>query len=349
LHLPALTRDLEIDYTVYSLTIPEKVRFRYRLEGVDQSWQDVGSRRQAYFSNLKPGRYHFNVSASNNDGLWNETGASLDFAIAPAFYQTRSFIALCAVAGAVLLYLLYMLRLRQVERQFNVRLEERVSERTRIARELHDTLLQSFQGVLMKLHAITYLGDLDEAQHTLKNVIKEARQAITEGRDAVQGLRSSTLVTNDVAEALSLVGKELAAQSDGNCPEFSVEIEGAPRDLVPLLRDEVCRITSEALRNAFRHAQARRIEVEIRYDPRQLRLRVRDDGKGIEPEVLKAGGRVGHYGFPGMQERAKLIGAKLAVWSELESGTETELTIPASIAYAKSEAGRRLKFWRKGA
>jgi signal transduction histidine kinase len=344
--MPPRVRDLQIDYTALSLVAPEKVLFCYKLEGWDRDWQDVGTRRQAFYNTLPPRNYRFRLMACNNSGVWNDAGTSLDFSVAPAYYQTIWFRSLCVIAFLALLAGLYELRLRQVARQFNLRLEGRVGERTRIARELHDTLLQSFQGVLMKLHAITYLRDLDEAQHTLKNVIKEARQAITEGRDAVQGLRSSTLVTNDVARRSICLEKNSLPRSR---PEFTVEIEGAPRDLVPLLRDEVYRITSEALRNAFRHAHARRIEVEIRYDPRQLRLRVRDDGKGIDREVLEAGGRVGHYGFPSMHERAKLVGGKLAVWSELDSGTETELTIPASIAYAKPEAGRRLKFWTKGA
>ena len=232
-----------------------------------------------------------------------------------------------------------------------MRMEERVNERTRIARDFHDTLLQSFQGVLLKFHAVTYqLHDRPEAEKTLQNVIEQARQAIVEGRDAVQGLRSSTLATSDIALAISTFGEELTADQTGqNSPDFRVLVEGVPRDLAPLLRDEVYRITGEALRNAFRHAHAQRIEVEIRYDQRQLRLRVRDNGKGIDAAVLNGGGRPGHYGLPGMHERAKLMGGKLAVWSELNSGTEAELTIPASIAYAKSSAARRSMFWGKSA
>ena len=158
----------------------------------------------------------------------------------------------------------------------------------------------------------------------------------------MQGLRSSTVVTNDLARAISALGEELAADQTGrNCPEFRVQVEGTPRDLAPLVRDEIHRIASEALRNAFRHAQAERIEVEIRYDQRRLRLRVQDNGKGIDPKVLSGGGRAGHYGLPGMHERAKLVGGKLAVWSELGSGTEAELTIPASVAYLKSPVARQ--------
>ncbi len=283
------------------------------------------------------------MSACNNSGVWNEAGTSLDFAIAPAYYQTTWFRLSCLGAFLALFGALYQLRLRQVARQFNMRLEERVSERTRIARDFHDTLLQSFQGVLMKFHAVTYmLMDRPEAQKTLETVIEQARRAITEGRDAVQGLRSSTVVTNDLARAISALGEELAADQTGqNCPEFRVQVEGTPRDLAPLVRDEVHRIASEALRNAFRHARAGRIEVEIRYDQRRLRLRVQDNGKGIDPKVLSGGGRAGHYGLPGMHERAKLVGGKLAVWSEVGSGTEAELTIPASLAYLKSPVASR--------
>jgi signal transduction histidine kinase len=237
-----------------------------------------------------------------------------------------------------------------LSREFNLRLEERVAERTRIARDLHDTLLQSFQGVLLKFHAVTYMV-MDrpaEAQQTLNTVIEQARKAITEGRDAVQGLRSSTLAGNDLARAITMLGEELAAHpTDNHSPAFRVQVEGSPRELAPILRDEVYRIASEAVRNAFRHSNAARIEVEIRYDPGQLRLRVQDDGKGIDQKVLAGGGRAGHYGLPGMHERAKLVGGKLAMWSELESGTEAELTIPASVAYAKSSVSRRWMFWGK--
>jgi signal transduction histidine kinase len=352
LRLPPRIRDVQIDYTALSLVAPEKVLFRYKLEGWDHDWQDAGTRRQAFYSNLPPRDYRFRVMACNNSGVWNEAGTLLDFSVAPAYYQTWWFRSLCAAAFLTLLAGVYQMRLRQVARQFNMRMEERVNERTRIARELHDTLLQSFQGVLLKFHAVTYviLDRPAEAQKTLETVIEQARQAITEGRDAVQGLRSSALVSSDIAQAISTFGDELASGPSGqNSPNFRVVVEGAPRDLAPLLRDEIYRITGEALRNAFRHAHAQRIEVEIRYDQRQLRLRVRDDGKGIDPTVLNGGGRPGHYGLPGMHERAKLVGGKLAVWSELNSGTEAELTIPASIAYAKSSAARRSTFWGRSA
>jgi signal transduction histidine kinase/ligand-binding sensor domain-containing protein len=339
LRLPPLVRDLQIDYTALSLVAPEKMRFRYKLEGHDADWQDVGTRRQAFYTNLPPGDYRFRAIASNNSGVWNETGASLDFAIAPAYYQTAWFRVLAVGLFTMLLATLYRLRVRQVARQYNARLEARIGERTRIARDLHDTLLQSFQGVLLKFHALSYtLGDRPESRQQLEAVIEQARQAITEGRNAVQGLRASTLPGNDLARAIITFGDELAVANGDRRAELHVHVKGASRDLASLVHDDVYRIACEAVRNAHKHAGARRIEVEIHYDERQLRLRIRDDGDGIDPGVLRQGARAGHYGLPGMHERARAIGGKLTVWSEVNSGTEIELTIPAGIAYAKASA-----------
>ncbi len=339
LALPPLVRDLEIEYTALSIAAPEKLRFRYKLEGHDRDWVDAGTRRQAFYNDLAPRNYRFRVMASNTDGVWNEAGAALDFSIAPAYYQTTWFVSLVVAAVLASLAALYQVRLSYLKHQFNIRLEARVGERTRIARELHDTLLQSFQGVLLKFSAIKYVmrSRPDEVEETLERLMDQARKAITEGRDAVQGLRSSTVMANDLALAITSFAGGLAADRAGSdSPEFRVYVDGKSRDLPPLVRDEIYKIACESLRNAFQHAQARRIEVQIRYDPRQFRLQLVDDGKGIDPAVLSAGGRAGHHGLPGMQERAELAGGKLTILSRPGSGTEIELTIPASIAYAKS-------------
>ncbi len=254
----------------------------------------------------------------------------------PVFWQTWWFRLSSAVAFALAVAAFFRLRMLQLTRQMNLRFEERLAERARIARDLHDTLMQSFQGLLLRFQAATNLlpGRPEEARKTLESAIDQAAQAITEGRDAVQGLRSSTVVTNDLASAISTLGQELASgETNPDAAEFRVEVEGTPRNLHPILRDEVYRIAGEALRNAFKHAQAQRIEVEIRYDERHLRLRVRDDGKGIDAKHLNEDGQPGHYGLRGMRERAKLLGGKLAGWSERDSGTEVELSIPASRAY----------------
>jgi signal transduction histidine kinase/ligand-binding sensor domain-containing protein len=344
MRLPALIRDLQIDYTALSLAAPEKVRFRYKLEGHDRDWQDAGNRRQAFYNDLPPHKYRFRAIACNNSGVWNESGASFDFFVEPAYYQTTWFLVSCAAVFLAMLAGLYRLRVWYLVHQFNMRLDERVGERTRIARDLHDTLLQSFQGVLLKFHAVTYaLPDRPaEARKKLESAIEEARQAIAEGRDAVQGLRSSTVPTEDLARAIGTLGEGLAASPDGRpSPDFRVQVEGTTRKLAPVVRDEVYRIAGEAMRNAFRHAGASRIEVDIHYDNRQLMVRIRDNGKGIDPKVLDETGSAGHHGLPGMHERAKLVAGKLAIWSELHSGTEIELTVPAPVAYAKPPAASR--------
>jgi signal transduction histidine kinase len=281
------------------------------------------------------------VIASNNSGVWNESGASLDFSVDPAYYQTTWF-RLAIVAGFLaLLAGLYQLRLGHLTRQYNIRLEERVNERTRIARELHDTLLQSFQGALLQFYAVGYqLPEGSEARESLDRVIEQVRNAIAEGRDALQGLRSSRLTSNDLGETMSALAKAIADPLGQNAPDFRVQMEGTSRQLTPPVLDEIYQFANEALRNAFQHANAKRIEVEILYDRRQFRLRIRDDGRGIDPEILRAGGQPGHFGLTGMHERAKQVGGKVSVWSEVNSGTEVELTIPAKIAYAKSPARR---------
>ena len=341
--LPAGTRRITFTYSGGSLGDATRVRYRYKLAGYDPDWSAPTAARDASYTNIGPGSYRFRVSASNNGGVWNEGGAFVDFDVAPAYYQTAWFRASFLAALLALMAGLYRLRLRYLKHQFRIRLDARVNERTRLARDLHDTLLQSFQGVLLKLQALTYLfpDRLSEAETNLRTVIEDARNAITEGREAVYGLRSSTVITNDLARAISALGEGLAADEKSRpCPEFLLRVEGQSRDLLPLIREETYRIASEAVRNAFRHAQAGRIEVEIHYERHLLRVRVRDNGMGIDRKILSAGGRDGHHGLPGMHERAQLAGGKLAVSSERDSGTEVELTIPASIAFMKSSPAR---------
>ena len=339
LRLPALTRDLEIDYTALSLVAPEKNRFRVKLEGRDPDWKDVGNERKAFYNDLPPRNYRFRVMASNNSGVWNEAGASFDFSIDPAYYQTRWFQASCVAAFLALLWGLYRLRLHQIAQGFNARMEERVGERTRIARELHDTLLQSFQGLMLRLQVVEELLPDGRAKEELEQSLERADQAIAEGRNAVQDLRSSAMTTNDLAQAVRALGNELAVE-DGAA--FRLVVEGPARDLHPIVRDEIYRIAREALRNAFSHARAHHIEAEITYAERLFRLRIRDDGQGIAPAILEEG-RPGHYGLPGMRERAGQIGAKLSIWSGVRAGTEIELSIPGSIAYGKSPSRSRLR------
>jgi len=339
LKVPPNPRDLQIDYTSPTFSIPQKVNFRYRLDNYDRDWHDAGTRRQAFYTELPPGKYTFRVVVSNSDGVWDDTPARLDFSVTPAYYQTNWFRALCAVFFMALLWAAYQLRVRQLQHHFDITLEARVGERTRIARELHDTLLQGAHGLLLRFQTVSQLLPERpmEAKDKLDSAIEQTADFITEARDEVQGLRDSTLQGNDLALAISTLGEELATDSSNHRPAFRVAVEGESRNLHPILRDETYKIAAEALRNAFRHSQARQIEVEIRYDNEQFRLRVRDDGKGIDPAVLSGQGSEGHYGLPGMRERATLMGGKLVVWSEVDAGTEVELRVPASKAYATAQ------------
>ena len=343
--LPPLATALEIDYTALSLSISERVQFRYKLEGVDKDWEDAGTRREAFYTRLGPGKYHFQVIACNNDGVWNEVGARLDFGIAPTWYQTNWFRIACVAGFLALMWELYQLRLQQLRKQFNVRLEERVNERTRIARELHDTLLQSLHGLMFEFQAARnmFRKRPEEALEALDDAIMGTERAIIESQDAIEDLRSTMAVEEDLAKLVKMMGEDFVAtrHSDDDSATFGLTVEGQTRALIPAIRDEIYRIVRELLRNAFRHARARRIEAEILYEEDQLRVRVRDDGKGIDPQVLEEGSRPGHWGLPGIRERAQQIGAKLDVWSEGGVGTEVQLAVAASIAYQKTSARSR--------
>jgi len=330
-NLPPLIRDLQIDYTALSLVVPEKVLFRYKLEGWDRDWQDVGTRRQAFFSNLPPRNYRFRVMACNNSGVWNEAGASLDFFVAPAYYQTNWFRLSCVAAFLAALWGLYQFRLRQLAREFNMRLDERVTERTRIARELHDTLLQNVQGLILKIHAIgKRIPMADPARQEIEKTLDFADQVLAEGRDRVRNLRTSTIGFGQLPKAFQQLVEEAAPNRSST---FKTVVEGTVLELHPIIREETYSIGREALINALTHSDAHNIEAEIIYDSREFRLRIRDDGRGIDPAVLEKGGRDDHWGLQGMRERAKRIGGRLDLWSRPGSGTEIELTVPASTAY----------------
>jgi signal transduction histidine kinase/ligand-binding sensor domain-containing protein len=339
-HLPSLTRDLEIEYTALSFVTPQRVRFRYKLEGHDAGWQEPGTRHQAFYSDLRPGQYRFRVIACNNDGVWNNEGATLDFSLAPAWYQTIWFRVSCVGGFVLLLWALYQLRLQQLQQQFNMMVEARVGERTRIARELHDTLLQSLHGLMFRFQAARNMlpGRAEQAMQALDGAIARTEQAIAESRGAIRDLRSEQLAQSDLAELLTSMGQELMAFEDANRdgPVFRVIVEGERRRLSPILHEEVYWIARELLRNALQHASAHRIEAEIRYEDHLFRLRIRDDGKGMDPKVLEAGGRAGHWGLPGVRERAQKLGVRLDFWSEAGAGTEVQLTVPAAVAYEKS-------------
>ncbi len=348
LRLPPLTRDLEIDYTALSLAVPQKVRFRYQLEGHDADWQDPQGRRQAFYTDLAPGAYRFHVIASNNDGVWNETGATMGLTVLPAYYQTIWFRLLCCAIFAFLLWALYRLRLQQVAARMQARLEERLAERERIARDLHDTLLQGFVSAYMQLDvANDRLPPDSPAKPLVQRVLDLMKQVSEEGRNAIRSLRSPGAGGNDLAQVLSRVQEELPAQSP---VDFRVIVEGKPRQLHPVIREEVCRIAREAIINSFLHANATSIEVEIEYGIRRLGITVRDNGCGIDSKLLQTG-REGHWGLSNMRERAEKIGAKLDVLSRPGAGTEVQLYVPGKVAFLSPTSmpfGRWLFRWFGG-
>jgi signal transduction histidine kinase/ligand-binding sensor domain-containing protein len=332
--------NVAIDYTATSLSIPSRVRFKYRLENFDDSWQDVGTRRTAYYNNLPPGHYLFHVIAANDDGIWNSQGAAITLTVPPLFYQTRTFRIAVFSLGILLLAALFFIRIWQVtsreRKRLEQRMEDRLNERARIARELHDSLLQGFQGLMFRLQAVRQLlpGRAGDAAKSLDSALQLGDQAIVEGRDAVESLRANSFDERDLATSLHTLGAELRVEVERQPePHFGLVVEGRPRELTPAVRDEAYRIAREATRNAYRHAQARQIEIEVTFADASFSIRVRDDGTGIDPQILAHGRRPGHWGLPGMRERSESLGGQLYVWSESNAGTEVELRIPAGIAY----------------
>lgn len=329
-----------IDFDGLSLSVPERIRFKYELDGFDRDWNGPLSTHQAIYTNLNPGPYLFRVMASNSDGIWNSRELTVSLVIEPVFWRTWWFAAVAVVALILAILGLVRLRLLSVTHQLNVRFEERLAERTRIARELHDTLLQSLHGLMFQFQAARNMlpNRPQEAIHTLDAALSATEQAIAESRGAIHDLRMDPVRNGDLGESLRAAAQELAEShlEDSQAPAFQVIVEGERKPLPPVLQDEAYRIAREILRNAFQHAHADRIEAEIRYGEQVLRLRIRDNGMGINPKVLKEGGTSGHWGLRGVRERAQQIGAKLDFWSEVGAGTEVQLSIPAAVAYETS-------------
>jgi signal transduction histidine kinase len=335
LRLPALTRDLEIDYTGLSFIAPPKMRFRYMLEGRDKGWREVGTRRQAFYSDLGPGKYRFRVIAANADGLWNESGTAVEFSILPAFHQTIGFRVLCVITGLSLVWLIYRMRLRQVGKAMSARFEDRMAERTRLARELHDTLLQTLQG--SKLLADTTLSNLPDANRmhgTIVSLSGWLERAITEVRASLNSLQTSSSQEDNLAEALRRAAED-CRQTDAlqfNFVAIGLE-DGSEPPMRPMAREEIYRIAYEAILNACRHSRASALEIKLSYGP-DFCLGIHDNGKGMEPGIA-ARGKDGHYGLQGMRERAKRINGILTVASEVDAGTKIDLVVPGKTAFSQ--------------
>jgi ligand-binding sensor domain-containing protein/signal transduction histidine kinase len=330
---------------IFSLTFaalgysnPQTNRYRYMLESLDRSWNEVGSdSRTVTYTSLPVGKFRFRVQGATNNSEWSQPGAELQLIILPPWWNTLWFRTVCLSAALFLVWVAYRYRMMQIAKQFEIRLEARVNERTRIARELHDTLLQTLHGLLFQFQAVRNLFPRrpEEAVRSLDDAINETEKALAESRDAIQDLRCEPMAKENLADLLTTESIHLTNSGGGNhqLPVFDLVEEGKRRTLSPTVNNEICRIALEVVRNAFHHAQASRIEAEIRYDDQMLRVRIRDDGRGIDPKVLKEGGVAGHWGLRGVRERAERIGARVDFWSEAGAGTEVQLTVPASVIY----------------
>jgi signal transduction histidine kinase len=289
---------------------------------------------EANYTNVPPGRYRFRMMATNPDGAWSTDEAALTFEVDPLFWQTWWFKLSLVAASVACMLALYRIRMRQVTGRINMRFQERLAERTRIAQELHDTLLQGFLSASMQVHvAADSLPDDSKAKPVLTRALEMMRQVVEEGRNSVRGLRSPQSDSLDLEHAFSRIQRELVAgEHTGGEIDFRVIVEGERKPLNPVLRDEVYRIGREALLNAFRHAQAETIEMKLTYSPKRFSVAVRDDGRGIDPAILHSG-RDGHWGLSGMRERADRIGARLHVMSSATAGTEVDLYVPSHVAF----------------
>jgi len=346
-------QSITFNFASTNLSEPERIRFRYKLDGSDPEWSRAVPYRQVTYTNLRPGSYCFYVAASNTAGLWNGPETAVRFIIEPEFWQTWWFRLSCVSICVLTITMFYRLRMRQLALRLEQLFQERLAERTRIAQELHDTLLQSFQGLMYRFQTVEEMlpNRPADARDALGGAIDLADRALMESRDAIKDIRSSPLASRDLAKAMNGLMTDLKAEADvgkGRIPECGVIAIGRPQTVRPVLRAEILRIAREAIRNALHHASAQTIEAEITFDESSFRLRLRDDGIGIDPTVLESRRRAGHWGLVGMEERAKRIGGQLDVWSKLGAGTELELRIPGHIAYETPPARSGLwTFWKK--
>lgn len=332
--LPKGTDNLQLEYTAASLAIPDRVRFRYKLDGIDTHWQDAGSRRVAFYSNLAPGRYRFHVIAANDDGIWNTQGAEASFTIAPWFFQTPWFHALCLLAGMGLIAGCFAWRTRLAAERVHLKLMERMSERERIARDIHDTLLQGVQGLLLRLQVVlASLTPEDKRSHVLKAAIDQARDMVIEGRGKIIDLRGDSPQYTELVQSILAVGENLASLYPAT--RFHMTTEGEPRAVLPNAFDEIIDIVREGIRNAFVHGSGTRVDVHVAYDVRSLRVHVTDDGGGIDEAMIRTASELGHWGVVGMQERTARLGGQLSLRRRHPHGTELLLCIPCRAAYRR--------------
>lgn len=343
--VPPGKHHVELKFDAIEIESPEKIRLQYRMDGVDSDWLNADSTRTAVYTSMPLGSHVFHVRACNRLGIWDTKGTGFVIDQQSFYYETWLFRSFALLFIFSLLAALYGLRQRQVAAQHQRRLEERLDERERIARDLHDTLLQGFQGLMLRFQAaMERMPEAEPARHLMESALDRADEVLTEGRDRVSSLRSQATASDRLAQAIARIGQELV---NGAQVKFSVVEEGICRSLHPVVMEESYWIAREAMVNAFKHSGAGRITAELLYSSNNFRLLVRDDGRGIATAILNSGGRPAHFGLLGMEERAKKVGGHLHIRTEAGSGTEIELSVPSSIAYVGKPVPSGWKWLRR--
>jgi signal transduction histidine kinase/ligand-binding sensor domain-containing protein len=338
--LPKRMKKVQFAFTALSYSSPQQIRFRYQLEGFDSGFTDPGMLRAAEYTNLPPGHYRFHVIASNNDGVWNNVGATLSIYIPPAFVQTFTFKVLVATLLVCALFAFYHYRTNYLLRQTKERFFERMSERERTARDLHDTFFQGIQGLLLRFHTgATALPRDEPLRLVFEEILVQSDQLMLEGRELVLDLRTRLADDEELAQALAHACEQLKAQHP---IDYTVSVLGKAVTIQVAIKEELFIIGKEALTNAFQHSKATKIEVELAFSSASISLSVRDDGCGVGSAVEESGSRAGHFGLPGMRERARHMGASFELWSQSNAGTEIEVHVPALLA---SPSKNRLWAW----
>jgi signal transduction histidine kinase len=312
---------LSLHYAGLSFVAPARVRYRYRLDGFDPKWIDAGARRVAYYTNIPPGRYTFRVLAANNDGVWNDTGAALEVRVQPHLSQTWWFRTLLGLAILLLGYQIYRMRVRNVELRFNAVL----AERTRIAREIHDTLAQDIVGISVQLELVSRLlgSSIDAARTQLDTARSLVKSSLTEARSSIWNLRSATAGADDLPARINRAVTQAAANGPA---KLRFQVRGTYRAAPDAVEDQLLRVSQEAVNNAVHHSGASMIDVTLGYDTQAVKLSVDDDGRGFtyDPAGFVPGG---HFGLQGMQERAAEIGGVLHIDTQPAKGTRISLHV----------------------
>lgn len=336
------TRSVRIAYSALSYSLPERVQFKYRLIGASGQWTYAGNRHEVTFDNLGPGDYRFEVTGANEDGVWNERPAHVDFTIAPTFLQSPAVKIGAAVVLLAAIAMAYQWRTYILTTRVRNAMSVRAEERERIARELHDTLLQSVQGLILRFQLLVdHLPKQHPSRVELATTLDQADEVLSEGRKRVLDLRSCQSRSNLESVIAAVVQRQLPAE------RFRTEIHttGLVRPIDPAVFNALVDVANECLFNILRHAQANNVRIEIRYCSSQMEMEIADNGVGLDAKAISDAAVTGHFGIVGMQERIVKLGGKFRIDSVPGQGATIMIRIPSSIAYRDKNAQTPEKIW----